>query len=668
MSLIIKVRALSQVNREGAPGTTHAKEEATREAELWSLVAIALAATAAVLVVFYVVQSTFKRQVCTTAACESFAKLLGESVNASANPCDSFGRYVCDGWRIGNVVSVQEVIYQTALEAIVKSIAKVAIPETSQNAGEQTAALFRSCYTSQDRLDAEESLLVREYLTQAGVTWPWVPAQPDVLETSMFLAFELGWPAVLDFKLERDSSSTTVVIDPARSLALVLRAELQVSSEEAWKRYFDALVLLFSIGDGSSTVTYSDVHDADLLMKKRLRDALVRNWTRLEMNNLYPGGEVWANALAKRNITGSLRLMSSSSSFVPEFVELWKEYGEAKMHLYVSWCAVRYVARFLNRQLLFTNVGHRHYSTSISSMTCLLFTYGMVGDAVFVPYSAQVLRSGVRSDVAKLVMAVRKAFTQRFLKDPLFSTDMAMITEWASVRDVFKAFDYRFEHDLRLSFRGYPDLTTSFVRNWRNLSRSRYLNDTEPVHHYAVDTIMKGDLYSILKSSKDFALLPFALTFPMYDADMSIALKYGTLGTLLARASAEIALNHYAAHASTAERVFAAEKCFAKDSRTMSIVPQEDVLLEAVALEAALDAFQEAAEDSRKGQDGLGGYSAIEAFFLSWCFTKCAAPATTRSADVDRCSAPLRHVQRFSDAFSCQPETSLNPVNKCRLF
>ncbi|KAK8775990.1 hypothetical protein V5799_030664 [Amblyomma americanum] len=641
-------------------------EEATREAELWSLAAIALAATAAVLVVFYVVQSTFKRQVCTTAACESFAKLLGESVNASANPCDSFGRYVCDGWRTGNAVSVQEVIYQTALEAIVKSMAKAAIPERHQNAGEQTAALFRSCYAPQDRSD--EPSLVREYLNQAGVTWPWVPAQPDVLETSMYLAFELGWPAVLDFKLERDSSASTVVIDPARSFALVLWAELQVSSEEAWKRYFDALVLLFSIGGGTSTVTYSDVHDADLIMRKRLRDALVRNWTRMEMNNLYPGGEVWANALAKRNITGSLRFMSNSRSFVPEFVELWKEHGEAKMHLYVSWCAVRYVARFLNRQLLFTNVGQRHYSTSISSMTCLLFTYGMVGDAVFVPYSAQVLRSGVRSDVVKLVMAVRKAFTQRFHKDPLFSTNMAMITKWASVRDVFKAFDYRFEHDLRLPFRGYQDLTTSFVRNWRILSRSRYLNDTEPVHHYAVDTIMKGDLYSILKSSKDFALLPLALTFPMYDADMSIALKYGTLGTLLARASAEIALNHYAAHASTAERVFEALKCFVEDSRTMSIEPQDDVLLEAVALEAALDAFQEAAEGTRKGQDGLAVYSAVETFFLSWCFTKCAAPATTRSADVDRCSAPLRHVQRFSDAFGCQAETSLNPMNKCLVF
>ncbi|KAL1438933.1 hypothetical protein MTO96_047664 [Rhipicephalus appendiculatus] len=389
----------------------------------------------------------------------------------------------------------------------------------------------------------------------------------------------------------------------------------------------------------------------------------------LESNDMHLGESAWAAALARRNVTGALRFATRSPSFVGAFNDLWEEYGNDRMHLYISWCAVQYVSIFTSRDAVLAAVGGTRLPSWTSSPSiCLMFTYGVVGDAVFVPYSAQVLRSGVRSDVAKLVFSVRKAFTERFEAYPAFSGSTTMLTEWASVKGVFEAFDYPVGRDLRAPFLGYPDMTSSFVRNWRNTSRLRYLADTNADVLGTVDAILNSQLYTVKNGAQDFVLMPFALTFPVYDAKMSVAIKYGTLGALLSRASAEIALDHYGRQETTKERLDESRECFAKDARTMSIAPRDDVMLEVVALEALLDAAQEAFDQKRQNREGLGGYSAEEAFFLSWCLMKCASPPNERNADVDPCSAPLRHVRRFSETFGCQPETSLNPVRKCRVF
>ncbi|KAL1438932.1 hypothetical protein MTO96_047663 [Rhipicephalus appendiculatus] len=200
--------------------TTTAAAEPSDQRDLLSLVALFLAVTFAVVIVFVAVQSNLKRELCTTASCASFSKLLNDSVNASMNPCDSFGRFVCDGWRSKHTISVRESVFRSAIEATVESVSRTAIPDTNQNAGEQTAALFQSCYQSLVKADtgpaSDEVVLVRAYLAEAGVVWPWVPSDPDVLETSVFLAFELGWPAVLDFRVKDTSAhSSTVIVEPS---------------------------------------------------------------------------------------------------------------------------------------------------------------------------------------------------------------------------------------------------------------------------------------------------------------------------------------------------------------------------------------------------------------------------------------------------------------------
>ncbi|XP_070389201.1 neprilysin-1-like isoform X1 [Dermacentor albipictus] len=655
----------------------HAAAAAAQQSEkgdLWTLAALFLSVTFAVVIVFFVVQSNLSIELCTTAPCDSFAKLLDASVNGSMNPCDSFGRYVCDGWRSKHSVSLRESVFRTAIEATVAAVEGVAIPDTHQNAGEQTAAFFRSCYESLVKADggsaADEVALVRSYLAEAGVVWPWIPSRPDVLETSLFLDFELGWPAILNFKVRGSSgNSSTVILEPSAWFTRVIPLiDSRTTNDVERKGYFDALVQHYG---GGGNVTYSHILDAELLMKKRLMDALaLRNWATLKTNHMYPGVSAWVTALARHNVTGALRFVSTNAAFVSVFGELWEVYGDDMMHLYVSWCAVQYASIFTSRDALLATAagGSRLASWTSSPYICLIFTYGVVGDAIFAPYSARVLKSGVRSDVAKLMFSVRKAFTVRFKDDPAFSADTTLLNEWVSIEGVFEAFDYRIKHDLHSPFLGYPDMTSSFVRNWRNVSRFGFQTEASVYVLRTIDAILNRELYTVKKNSQDFVLLPFALTSPMYDVETSVAIKYGTLGALLARASAEIALDYYGRQTATKHRLDESRECFDKDVRTMSIAPRVDVMLEAVAIEALLDAFQENSDKKHQDHEDVAGYSALETFFLSWCLMKCAAPPNERNADVDPCSAPLRHVRRFSETFRCKPETSLNPVHKCRVF
>ncbi|KAH9376596.1 hypothetical protein HPB48_005807 [Haemaphysalis longicornis] len=638
------------------------------QSQLWPLAVLSLAVTIAIALLFVLFQASHGPERCASPTCTRFAELLAQSVNASINPCDSFGHFVCDGWRSKHELSVRQDVFRRALATTEQLVTGAKDTPVNQNAVQQSAALFRSCYVPQDSDEASEMSTVKAYLEEAGVLWPVLPERPDVLETVTFLAFELGWPALLDFKVTKSELLTTLAVEPADSFFYIASAGSHIVSESDKKKHFDALVQQFS-GQDVGNVTFSDVQDAELLMAKRFRDALVpkrKSWELNELNSIFPAGENWAKVLARRNVTGELRFTSARSSLVDEFAELWKEYGMNVLHLYISWCAVKYVSVFASRAVRTVSIGINSDNGIARSQFCLGLAYAMVGDAIFAPYSTQVYSSRERTDVANIVYALKKAFTLRLIANETFST--AMIAEWALVKDVFKSFDYAREGNLQPPLLGYPDMTASFARNWRNLSRFRYQADAHTTTDSIVKRIMHSEFSVTLKNSQNFVLLPFALTFPIYGAGMSEAIKYATLGGILARASAEIVLDHYAKHKAARELLNESRRCFTKDTRTMSITPRDDVMLEAISLEVLLDAFEAILQESSTNRQGLGSYSATETFFLSWCLARCAAPRITRSADVDPCSATLRHVQRFSDTFGCQAETSLNPLRKCHLF
>ncbi|KAL1416314.1 hypothetical protein MTO96_006342 [Rhipicephalus appendiculatus] len=57
----------------------------------------------------YSMSGTAVKNQCTTQSCTSYSSLLLDTINRSVDPCQSFTRFVCDGWKQKPPLSVREI-------------------------------------------------------------------------------------------------------------------------------------------------------------------------------------------------------------------------------------------------------------------------------------------------------------------------------------------------------------------------------------------------------------------------------------------------------------------------------------------------------------------------------------------------------------------------------
>lgn len=123
------------------------------QSQLWPLVALSLAVTIAIALLFVLIQASCSTERCASPMCTRFAELLEQSVNTSKNPCDSFGHFVCDGWRSKHELSVRQDVFHRALATTEQLVAGATDTPVNQNAAEQSAELLRSFYSTKWRGD-----------------------------------------------------------------------------------------------------------------------------------------------------------------------------------------------------------------------------------------------------------------------------------------------------------------------------------------------------------------------------------------------------------------------------------------------------------------------------------------------------------------------------------
>lgn len=121
------------------------------QSQLWPLVALSLAVTIAIALLFVLIQGSSDPERCPSPTCTWLAELLEQSVNASKNPCDTFGYFVCDGWRSKHELSMRQNVFRRALATTQQLVAGAKDTPVNQNTAEQSAALLRSCYSTKGR-------------------------------------------------------------------------------------------------------------------------------------------------------------------------------------------------------------------------------------------------------------------------------------------------------------------------------------------------------------------------------------------------------------------------------------------------------------------------------------------------------------------------------------
>ncbi|KAK8766528.1 hypothetical protein V5799_006693 [Amblyomma americanum] len=595
---------------------------------------------------------------CAEPVCKQFAKLIAETVNHSIDPCVNFDAYVCGGWRARRKYSVHSELVSNALDQMTEVVIKNADSLVAgQNLLQKASLFYRSCDVLW-RGEADELPVIRECFRRAGIVWPRRSPAPDVLRTLLSLSIDFDWAVII--RVWPVEETLWVFVAPSFHFAADEQGRMR--GLDGKRRSFEFLRAQFSEGGGAAAVTFEEARELEESLFRPLDDERLHKRAEA-LPAASPDVSRLSQSLAKFNVTKVSKFITSNLKYVTKFFDLWKKIGDDKTHVFVSWMAARYASLFANHDLI-----SNYYGTTNQEVIkyqhgrlCYQLLYGYLGDYLFAPYNAEVFQSDLRRDVERIVLSIRTEFADRLASKLPYSNDSTMTVRWSSLDTVMSALTRTIPQDENASSEAnslLPDMNTSLVRNWEaawKASRLRTANS-------APRTLGWYTMYTLSAYSHwddDFVLAPYVLSFPFYHPTLVDAVKYGALGAHVAKASAEVAIVHYGSANTTTGAVREALKCANKANAT----DISAALSDQASLQVLVDAFQ--ARGSHSTLEGAEHITAMQLFFLSWCFIRCRG-YTERLGD--KCNAAVEHVAAFSSTFSCAAGKPLNPEKKCIVF
>ncbi|KAK8783058.1 hypothetical protein V5799_015601 [Amblyomma americanum] len=614
---------------------------------------------------------------CLSLECREYALRLSGSLNRSVPPCDSFTRFVCDGWSSGHTFSVRELLVAQAMQTMGRLQTMVYVPKTGQSNEERGAAVYRSCNSlligRRDDLPA-----VRDALKEAGIIWPRRPAKVSVLHTILTTSLRLGWD-VLFRLVPQWSPHLRLLVNSGRTIMEVLNKTTEPRSLSKKQTYFAVLrenMLepgIRSVRGGADEVTFQEVGAVEEETATTLRRSYYKpDVPPVAVPNIVDVPElglsrgVWERTLTMLGLNNSGRIthfevFTANPQYVESFLHLWKRLGDSRTHLFVSWYTVQ--------------------------------AYAVSGTVVFSSYSRHSLRSTTRHDAGRLTLAVRESFRKRVAQWKTLDEDVTVVSNWASLETAFEAFGGSEDRvppskttpsasgnggtsNVTDSVPGVsPDMTEeSLVTNLRKATR--YFARTSSHGDYTSDvaaTAMSVGISTLhmsaaLYSKGDFILMPYSLSFPLYDYQLIPAANYGGLGAEVARVLGQLFIEAYRVPEASRSWLTRLEDCLLANA----LIEEQNVFMtmaEAVSFGALVDAYDvhvsDEGDDSKR-LPGLQEFTGRQLLFMALCFMKCRGRGTGKTPPW-ACNLPLKHMPEFARTFGCQHGTPMNPIKKCEL-
>ncbi|XP_065305549.2 endothelin-converting enzyme 1-like [Dermacentor albipictus] len=624
---------------------------------------------------------------CDTLACESYSRLLLASTNSSVKPCESFSRYVCDGWRSGHDLTVGEDTILAALDGVYRSAAGSEMPANGQNATQRATAFYLSC-ACVGRGECDELQKVKAALREAGIVWPHRAGSPAVVKTLLYTSMRLRWPSLLDLEVvprERDTHIYLRISPWFFSLSSKL-AEHQ-RSPGARKRYFDVLRYNFkSEGDivtDEDIVTFEDTHSVELGIVRALgsyqstRDGgttsdLYMYWTTKGSH------AIWIDALREYGVevgeNDEIVFITNTPTFVTRFHARWDQYHEDKMHMFLSWGTVQVAALFSNQMLQANFYGSASKARVSHGAYCFSKTLLFVGDEALYAYRREFLPEESVPVAETVVADVRRALERRVGRWSRYDRSVTIVGDWLSTRTALK-----YLHNERRAnasaealqtSRLQADMGKSLVDNWRLVPRAAL---SDPTFSRVSSAIEKLRLYVLQNGSvphgPDLSLLPYAFSFPYFDAKASAVFNYAGVGSLVAQGLGELFLDAY-----SKSEIDPAVKKYLECMQGSSVSSLDKSswarYMDPISLKTSLDAYRSssgASDDSPA--EGLEFLSRDQLFFVAACFMRCSGGASRSGGFAHaQCDATFKHVKEFADVFGCPPKSPMNPAQRCTLL
>ncbi|XP_070381862.1 uncharacterized protein [Dermacentor albipictus] len=622
---------------------------------------------------------------CRTETCNNYARRLVDSVNTTLKPCESFTRFVCDGWRRRNQLSVREEAFLFQLRRMSYLLRSLPVPNKAQNALARAAAFYRSCDAVRTG-DADELPKVKAALLQAGIVWPRVPRDSqtvDLLRTWLHTSLKLHWSALLDVSIVRAENTTRVLLEPRGGFRRIWEKHDKLGSnvEEA-EDYFETLREDFgsfaelSVEATQGTVNFSVTRDLYGPLLLRLRDSMTlsQHSSILDSAVLFETvpGLTEARWLAELDRYGDgsdhVTFESTQPDYVSTFLELWKVHGERDMHSFLSWCTVQTAALYANRRLLANFYVREDSMDMYHGALCLSKAYLLCGSELFREYFDEMFSDRAMTAARNVVAGTREAFARRLDHWPHRNPNVTVVRDWPSSTFPIEYFNPHFEQpspEPAPTVSSLGDMGSSLVDNWKLFETNhldvRYLLAAERIEYAE---------WFVLLPDYDLALLPYALTFPSFDESGTRSMNQAGLGNYVADALSQLFFYRYR-DATDGLSFLRSFECARNASRPRDgpRIYRTVHLLRTLATEVSLEAYRVGSSTEGDARlEAFENYGSVALFFIASCYALCRGSDSLPPFRGDECDEAFRNVQGFAGAFGCDTGSPMNPAVKCALM
>ncbi|XP_065289347.2 uncharacterized protein [Dermacentor albipictus] len=639
-------------------------------------VAVVSGTLLSVLLLFGIVRITWPRSktvanLCLTHACRAYFDGLNSSINHEVDPCLNFTLFVCDGWQRVHNLDVWEEQFQLFLSRLDVTLKSIKVPVSGQNDEQRAAVLYRSCEdVLQGRRD--ELAVVKAALDEAGIVWPQMTRDADVLRTLLYSSVKLGWDTVLSFDVVGGfgKAAEEIVVGPGRSFPF-LRSEFTSRDTPSEQRiYFEVLRSHFQRKDAniSSIVTHEQTQD--------IAEPSMRNLSSYYSFGAWPpqlatwlvnasGAGLtesrWLNALRSVNISlrDEVHISTTNVDYVKALLTLWEQHGEDAFHLFVSWCTVQVAALYANKDLII-NYYYKSFEKAqvYHRAFCVSRTLFFSRQAPFERYVNDTLQENTAAIAKGIALSVRLAFFQRLSSWDHYDENVMVVAKWNSLETAFRNFEYDKHGNTALGGASdkIPDMTSSFVSNWQH---SGLVTDPDEVIDLAY-AIYHLRIFKLDWKERDFEVMPYSLSFPLFDPDLPATVNYGGFGSGVVGALGALFLNSYWDQDNASQSLIACMQNSLPGREKYAYY----YLQQAVGYRALVDAYRRNGPSSAWVLRGLEQFSDLQLLFIATCFGLCVGSHHVHN----QCNLLMLHVPEFTEAFRCARKDHRDFPQQCQLL
>ncbi|KAH6942863.1 hypothetical protein HPB50_011375 [Hyalomma asiaticum] len=582
------------------------------------------------LIVVYIAATQPKvRATCDSSDCENHVSALGLTRIHGEDPCEDFGRFVCSGWRHKYKVTTGTVVQEVLADWLYRTAELTTSNGTGGTISKRAHDLMVACATKADDYASALSSL-KGFMAARGFAWPEndfrVGPEEYVKLLQLLVDLDVNWALPLWFHIERSSfngtQGRTFVITSSFMASLWQYINKKVIH---YRGAYDWYLHLFELGvfrgDVSATPTFYSFlkQSADLQMTvlEALGDADQSSVYRPQLirlgsmpttaTKLTP--VVWMNVLSKvysseTPVTASDFLLATNERLMAAIEKLFGVFSAQTLWFHTTWWFLQNVGTF---------------SSSVMPAIVATIDFGKLGSVLNTVYC---------------VFQMELTFDELYGSTDNFS---------------YNFFSHWYHSRLALQKSRGSSLYEEAMKTYR-------VKYNRLFEYKFIQNILSASVASLRP--------------PLYYPDGTSGMIYGGVGFLFAKELIDAlslmilrpVQNESTLRTATSWRLWEAFSCPEPHDRGQ-------ILPTLPALDIAYSAYRRYHDPTKDlPLRGLDSYTPEQIFFLTFCHATCTIEAHTGVQHSPECSMAVRNFEPFARAFSCLPDSGMNPTNKCRYF